>query len=250
MIVDTAHAQPRGHHLFYRADAIPGAIGNWQLARGITLPGYFQPVEIQAPQGAEISLAVSGHFDEPAVAPVLRGLQVAQVYRFRVTNIPLRPGLEVFPTVELIDRIYPPHGAEQNFPIPIHLTAEDLDLAAAGRYVTRVIYVENPDAAVPIATKPDQPQSLDVTAQEDPLQTADRLGRPVAILRLGARVPSQSPEADCAFFFGSPQFIRYEIPRYQGDGISIGPSGARLVSHPGDLSRKLERLASQPEVSP
>ena len=43
----------------------PGAIGSLQLQRGGPLPGFFQPVEIKAPFGALISLAVDGQFDEP-----------------------------------------------------------------------------------------------------------------------------------------------------------------------------------------
>ena len=209
-IACTAHAQTRGFHLFYRADAIPGAIGSWQLQRGLSAPGHFQPVEIQAPPGAEVSLAVSGHFDEPAVAPALRGLRVASVYRLRIRNLPLLPGVEVFPTIELIDRIYPPSGAEQNFPIPIHFSAEDLELAASGKYVTRVVYVENPQDALPVATDFREPQSYDVAPQDDPLQVADRLGRPVAIVRIGARIPSENSGPHDAFFFGSPPFVRFD----------------------------------------
>ena len=44
----------------------PGAIGSQQLQRGGPLPGYFQPVEIKAPQGALISTAASGDFDRSA----------------------------------------------------------------------------------------------------------------------------------------------------------------------------------------
>ena len=44
----------------------PGAIGSQQLQRGGPLPGYFQPVEIKAPQGASISTAGLAEFDELA----------------------------------------------------------------------------------------------------------------------------------------------------------------------------------------
>ena len=61
------------------------------------------------------------------------GLTIGPVYRFRVTEIPGQPGLEIFPTVELIDRLYPPPGQALRFPVPIELTQDELLMAAEGR---------------------------------------------------------------------------------------------------------------------
>ena len=131
------------------------------------------------------------------------GLLIGQPHRFRVAGIPGREGLEVFPTVELIDRLYPPPQQKTRFPIPIQLTAEELQMALAGKMVTRVIYLEDPRSALPLVENPGLQRYFEVAPGEDPLEVADRLGRPVAILRMGSRLPSdQGP--DDAFFFGSP----------------------------------------------
>ena len=45
------------------------------------------------------------------------GLLISPVYRFRVTNIPLHPGAEVFPTIEVVNRLYPPEGRAWEFPV-------------------------------------------------------------------------------------------------------------------------------------
>jgi hypothetical protein len=172
------------------------------------LPGYFQPVEIMAPQGVMVSTASPKGFDRPDAAPLKLGLLIGSVYRLRVTNLPLHPGVEVFPTIEVIDRLYPPLGKEHRFPIPIVLTAEDLELAAEGRFVTRVIYIENPHDALPQAIKPENQSVMQVGPGEDPLVTADELGRPVAILRMGGRVPG-SGGADQRFLYGAPAFLKY-----------------------------------------
>src|SRR5688572_900191 len=132
-------AEPDVHYRHHAAMP-PGAIGAWQLQRGGPLPGYFQPVEIRAPAGAAVSLVTSGQFEPPQPAPMLAGLLIAPVYRLRVTGIPFHEGAEVFPTIELIDRIYPPPNEIWRFPIPIELTQQDLELALAGKFVTRVIY--------------------------------------------------------------------------------------------------------------
>jgi hypothetical protein len=195
----------------------PGAIGSQQLLRGGPLPGYFQPVEIRVPEGATISPAVNGAFAEPEVEPLKVGFLIGSVYRLRVTNIPLQEGLELYPTVEVIDRLFPPLRQEHRFPIPIEITQEDLELALSGRFVTRVIYVEDPESALPVAEDPEQQTFFEVGRGENPLEVADRLGRPMAILRLGGRVPDETGP-DAAFLYGSPPFLKY----FKGGETLIG----------------------------
>ena len=67
-------AQNQNVHYRYQGNEPPGAIGSWQLLRGGPLPGYFQPVEIKAPQGALVSLAVDGTFLPSIPAPVRVGM--------------------------------------------------------------------------------------------------------------------------------------------------------------------------------
>jgi hypothetical protein len=116
---------------------------------------------------------------------------IGSVYQLKVTNIPLNEGAEVFPTIELLDRLCPPAGQELRFPIPIELTLEELDLAASGKYVTRVIYLEDPRMALGVRQDPDQQRYYEVDSDTDPLEAADRIGRPMAILRMGSRVPTE-----------------------------------------------------------
>jgi hypothetical protein len=156
-----------------------------------------------------VSLAADGQFGQPSPAPLRVGLLVGQVYRLRVTEIPLSPGLEVFPTVEVIDRLYALPDQQRRFPIPIDLSQEDVQLALEGKFVTRVIYLEDPQRALPVP-EAGLPQSwFEVAAGQDPLAVADALGRPVAILRLGARLPDQGAEPDAGFFFGSLPYVKY-----------------------------------------
>ncbi|HBO45851.1 MAG TPA: hypothetical protein DD670_18390 [Planctomycetaceae bacterium] len=201
-------AQDEVHYL-HQGVMPPGAIGSVQLQRGGPLPGYFQPVEIKAPAGVAISLAVGNTFDEPTPAPLRLGMLIGQVYRIRVTQIPLAEGVEVFPTIEVIDRLYTPREQQNRFAIPIELTQEDLELASQGKFVTRVIYLEDPLRALPVAQSPEGNNWLDVEAGGDPLAAADALGRPVAILRMGARLPNPNDLGDAAFYFGSPPLQRY-----------------------------------------
>lgn len=202
-------AQPAPVHFNHAGIMPPGAIGSQQLLRGGPLPGYFQPVEIKGPPGTVISTAEVGHFAPPDRSPLLAGMLIGQVYRLRVTNIPEQPGLEVYPTIEVIDRLFPPMGLEFQFPIPIELTQEELEMALDGKFVTRVIYLEEPDTALPVAERPDEQTYFEAAVGESPLDVADTLGRPMAILRMGGRMPS--PEGpDEAFMFGSPALVKWK----------------------------------------
>ena len=203
------HAQQPPVHYWHQGVLPPGAIGSRQLQRGGPLPGFFQPVEIKVPAGAEISLTVDSQFDRPRGGPRKAGMLIGSVYRMRVTHIRLAEGAEVFPTVEVIDRLYAPIGQELRFPIPIDITEEDLKLAIAGKFVTRVIYLEDPRHALPAREVGKSQNWFEAAPGQDPLAVADGLGRPVAILRLGGRLPDQGD--DPFFFFGSPPFMPVQV---------------------------------------
>lgn len=190
----------------------PGAIGSLQLQRGGPLPGFFQPVKIKAPPGALISLAEEGRFGQAAPEAVQAGLLIGQVYRIRVMNIPFKHGMEVFPTVEVIDRLYAPKGQLLRFPIVIQLTAEDLKLALEGKFVTRVIYLEDPRSAISMPEDPKAQNWFEIGPGMDPLAVADGLGRPVAILRMGARLPDLAGGPGLDFLFGCPPLMKYPTP--------------------------------------
>lgn len=207
-----ASAQAPPVHYYHHGVTPPGAIGSQQLARGGPLAGFFQPVEIRAPRGALVSLAEGTALGPPQPAPVRAGMLIGQVYRLCVLNIPLHEGQEVFPTIELIDRLYTPRGQETRFPIVIELTAEDLGLALAGKFVTRVIYLEDPMVALPVREGAQAQGWFEVPPGHDPLAVADQLGRPVAILRLGARVPDPNRGMDAEFLFGCPPLVKYPPP--------------------------------------
>jgi len=210
-------AQEPAVHYWHQGIMPPGAIGSRQLQRGGPLAGFFQPVEIKAPQGVSISLAVADHFLPPQEAGAGTmypwsaggsrvGLLIGSVYRLRVTNIPRAEGVEIFPTIEVIDRTFAPVDQQVRFAIPVEIAQQDLELAMEGKFVTRVIYLEDPHNALPVRNSESQ-SWFEVTPGHDPLAVADELGRPVAILRMGARVPDQGPDPN--FYFGSPAWVKY-----------------------------------------
>jgi hypothetical protein len=213
-----ALAAEKSVHWHHAGAMPPGAIGRQRLLRGTPLAGACQPVEIRAPQGARIAPAAGANFLEGQRDRLMVGLTIGPVYRFRVTEIPGQPGVEIFPTVELIDRLYPPPGQSLRFPVPIELTQDELRLAAEGRFITRVVYVEDPDLAPAIARDANEQPWVEARAGDDPLVMADSLGRPIAIVRLGGRVPVGD---EAAFTYGAVEPVVFDqAPLHQGQPVS------------------------------
>lgn len=183
-------AQTPKRHWLHNSALPPGAIGSQRLLNSRPLSGYTQPVELLVPDGVTVSAVTCNGVSEPRGESLLAGLLVGPVYRFQAQGVQNYESVNIYPTVEVIGRLYPPTGKELRFPIPVELTREELQLAAAGSFVTRVIYVEDPAKAIPVDESLGQ-QWFEARCDQDPLVVADTLGRPVAILRIGSRLPGE-----------------------------------------------------------
>jgi len=177
-------------------EMVPGAIGSIQLQRKPQLRGAWQAVEVRGPKGVKFNLAEAGQFAPDMPNPARVGLLVGAVYRLRLTGIEGDPDLELFPTIEVIDKTCPPAEREHRFPIPIEIDENDIADAARGELVMRVIYLEDSEVAEPVDTSGKPQRVLDISGNQNALRTADQLGRPVAILRMGSRVPNVTQGQD------------------------------------------------------
>jgi hypothetical protein len=194
-----------GQHRLLRSNMPPGYIGAMQ--RNISGPGsvmnYFQPVAFHGPGKTEFALSMSDSFME--TEPDLQaGLLVGSVYRFKITTIPGYEGAELYPTIEVIDRTYPPPGLATKYPIEVYLDEDDIRAALDGQLVTRVVYLEDPQTASPLPQTQSAERPIETTYYQDALEVADRFGRPVAVVRIGSVAPPRSPALLPRFFFGSP----------------------------------------------
>ena len=195
-------------HYFYSANLPPGTVGQGQVQRFLPLRGYYQPIELIAPKGARVSVYVDGKFSDPRPERVVAGMQVGHVYQLKISSIPNNEDFEIFPTIEVINRLYPPEGKAQRFPVPIQFTQEELELAISGRFVTRVVYLEDQANALPIQEDPARQRYFEAAPGQDPLRVADEFGRPMLIMRMGSRVPDLN-ELASGMASSSPPAIVY-----------------------------------------
>ena len=71
---------------------------------------------------------------------------------------------------------------------------------------------------------------MDVRAGGDPLVTADGLGRPIAILRMGGRVPEPN-QIDDAFMYCSPPMMIYDRALRPQTAQPMTTDGVILAPH-------------------
>ncbi len=237
------HPYPHGNvHRLFPADAPPGVIGAARLQRWGSVAGHYQAVAFRGPDGVQFSLPIDGVFQPPAEQPLCAGLLIGAVYRFRITSIPNYEGEELYPTIEVIDRTYPPESLAARFPIPVNLDMTDIQEALNGRLVTRVIYLEDPMNAAPIPETPLSSRVMDIPGHQDPVNVADQLGKPVAIIRIGSLAPPSSPALMPQFFLGYPPWVpammtAVEAPMESAEGTpSVAPDSSNedLTESPSD----------------
>ncbi len=156
-------------------------------------PTWLQPVRVELPTAGTVSVFNGTSTPNAMLAsPAQFSVNAGHIYRLRIADMPEFPGVEVYPSIEILDRLHPPQGREADYPMPVVLTEADIREAINGHMVTRVVYLEQPQLAA-VALDPlrrEIPQS--VNPADNALQEADKLGRPMIIVRIGGRTPSGS----------------------------------------------------------
>lgn len=169
----------------------PGAIGSpRRLQPGpcpeSALPGRVQPVEIRGPRGAELAIETAEGWSTLRPGPLRIGLVVGQPYRLRVGGIPGRDGEELFPSIRVLARLATPPGTAWRFPVEVVIDEDDLEAAATGGHVRRVVYAScESEQADPVPAG-----WFDVKPGDDALEVARTLGDPVAEVVIGNRLPA------------------------------------------------------------
>jgi len=123
--------------------------------------------------------------------PVTLALRPGYVYRFELTNLPYNPGRALYPEVEVRGSLVPRPGMNYlDYPIPLAFGPADIERALSGAVITKVIYLEDPQKAIPVEVKSDYPVETPEDNEAQALKAARENGRVMAIVRLGDRKPS------------------------------------------------------------
>lgn len=145
-------------------------------------------LQFTAPAGLRVTAYPGGPTGAEYPVPVTLGLRPGYVYRVKLTGIPGHPDLALYPTMEVRGSLFMPQAIQvAKHPAPFTLTEDDVAHAVSGALVTKVIYLENPDSAMPNASQPNQPLEINVSPAADPLEEARLRGRLMLVIRMGER---------------------------------------------------------------
>src|SRR5262249_43775297 len=148
------------------------------------------------------------------------------IYRLKLTDIPGRPNVTLYPTLEVAPSTPATDAYLTHNPIPVQFTAEDFDqVLDGGNFVTKVIYL--PDAKY---------QELAIAGVEtlvstrldpgvDPVVEANRRGSILAVIRMGS-VDLELSNSPPLLPTGAP------LPPVP-PGMMMGPMGPGPMMGPG-----------------
>jgi hypothetical protein len=177
-----------GHGLFGRhASMRPGSTESYE-DNGALAGVPTSQIAFLGDEGVQVSWDVGGYgeFDGiPLVIPGRQDFYQGAIYRLRLTNIPGRPGVELFPTLEVAPVTPRTDAYLAHSPIPVQFTEEDFDQVLSGNFVTKVIYLPDPEFQELALAGVETLVSTRLDPGVDPIAEADRRGSILAILRMG-----------------------------------------------------------------
>jgi hypothetical protein len=181
----------------------PGGIMQTQMAlanpaAGIRFLGQRTQIRFIRPSGMKVSWFTQGPDGKPAFsttpieAPGRYNFPQAAIYRLKLSNVEGRPGLEVYPTMEVVPSNPKTEAFLAHSAVPIEFTNEDFKQIADGNYVVKVIYLPDPQFQDVAGTGTDEILSTRLDPGADPIQEALRRGSILVVLRMG-NVDQEAP---------------------------------------------------------
>jgi hypothetical protein len=150
--------------------------------------GATSQVAFVGPEGMTVAwdVGMPGAFDsQPLVCPGRYNFPQGAIYRLKMSNIAGRPGVELYPTLEVGPMMPRTEAFLAHNAIPVQFTPEDFDQVLTGNFVTKVIYLPDPAYQELALAGVETLVSTRLDPGVDPIVEADRRGAILAIVRLG-----------------------------------------------------------------
>jgi hypothetical protein len=183
----------------------------------VPMPTSRSQVRFVGPAGAKIGWYVPAAAPDKDGKPVMTPYKLdipgrynflqASVYRLKLSDIPGRPGVQLYPTIEVVPANPKTDAFLAHNAIPVEFTEEDFDQVTAGNFITKVIYLPDAQHASPIAGGPEELVSTRLEPGVDPIAEAHRRGYILMVVRLGGiELESiNSPPLEGSGMFGPPK---------------------------------------------
>lgn len=155
---------------------------------GQPIPGLASQVLFAGPEGTHVVWGIShpAAFDSDVlVCPGRYNFPQGGIYQLKLSNIPGRAGVELYPTLEVANAIPRTAAFLAHSAIPVQFTEEDFDQVLSGNFVTKVIYLPDPEFQELAIAGVETLVSTRLDPGVDPITEADNRGSILAIVRLG-----------------------------------------------------------------
>lgn len=201
----------------------PGAVAALGSLPGVPVgPGGAQAggrtsVRFTGPAGMKIAWfapyapGANGGFSPPQVeVPGRYNFVQGGVYRVKLTDIPNRPALELYPTIEIKPTSVRTAEFLAHSAVPVSFTEEDFEQVAAGNLVVKVVYLPDPQFQDLAVAGPDEIVSSRLEPGVDPIMEAQRRGAILLVIRIGnidleaPNTPAMNQPPQGAPFSGMP----------------------------------------------
>ncbi len=124
--------------------------------------------------------------ETPLVTPFRYNFAQGGIYRLKISNVPGRPGVDLYPTIDVVPATPKTATYLAHSSVPISFTDEDFEQVSAGNFLVKVIYLPDPQyqdlAAV---AGPAEVISTRLEAGVDPIAEARRRGEVLLVIRMG-----------------------------------------------------------------
>ena len=209
--------------------------GRDDVSAGIPNPQMSSQIAFVGPEGMSVvwDVTAPGQFDsEPLICPGRYNFPQGAIYQLKITNIPGRPGVELYPTLEVGPAMPRSEAFLAHNAIPVQFTEEDFDQVLSGNFVTKVIYLPDPEFQELAVAGVETLVSTRLDPGVDPIVEADRRGAILAIVRVGNKdlqlpaptvIRRRQRRSGCLF-----------LPDSQRSGFQF--SGCRRISADGNGS--------------
>ena len=198
--------------------------GGGMLPESMQVPAH--QIGFIGPDGMRVlwDVTEAGGFDsEPLVVPGRYDFAQGAIYRLKLTEIPGRAGVELYPSLEVAPVTPRTDAFLAHNAIPFQLTEEDLDQVTSGNFVTKVVYLPDPEYQELAVAGVETLVSTRLDPGCDPVVEADRRGSILAIIRIGNK-DLESP--------GRGALANMAAGSGMGMGGGGGPGGGLLLGAP------------------
>jgi hypothetical protein len=124
--------------------------------------------------------------DKPLEAPATYNFTQAAIYRLKLSDIEGYPGVDLYPTLEVVPASQRAMTFLAHSSVPVGFTADDFRMVNAGNYVVKVIYLPDPQFQdIAVGGGLGELISTQLEAGQDPITEAAKRGSILLIVRLG-----------------------------------------------------------------